>query len=103
VGLCEKVNATTEQARTITGLPEDPSLGDAAVAAGRGVNALRETAAGATVLTGTSSFVSGLLGQAGASALAAATAPAGVAAAAVAVVAVGGAVYVCGAPEAEAQ
>ncbi|MCA8880200.1 MAG: hypothetical protein KDA73_09635 [Rhodobacteraceae bacterium] len=99
---CERVNDSADAALEIAGLSDDPdaaSLGDTAAqgaaAAQSGYDAIRDTAAGATIISGTGSYIAGALGNAGAAALAALSAPATLAAAAVTVVAVGGAVYVC--------
>lgn len=99
---CERVNAGTDAALRVAGLSEEPTAEEAAAAAAggvstaqRGYEAVRDTAAGATIITGSSATISSALSSAGTAAMAAVTAPAALAAAAVSVVAVGGAVYVC--------
>ena len=103
---CEKVNAGTDAALKLAGLGEDATAADAASAAAdaavngpsavqRSYETVRDTAASATIITGTGAGISSALSSAGTAAVAAVTAPAALAAAAVSVVAVGGAVYVC--------
>lgn len=103
---CERVNAGTDAALRVAGLGEDATAADAAGAAAdaalngptavqQGYETVRDTAAGATIITGTGAGISSALSSAGTAAMAAVTAPAALAAAAVSVVAVGGAVYVC--------
>lgn len=94
VPLCDRVNATKEEALAVVGLGAGAVGGASAATAAVGVTAVTHSS-GAVILTGTSGYIAGTLGTIGSGLLAVLTAPATLTAAAVSVVAVGGAVYVC--------
>lgn len=94
VPLCDRVNATREEALAIVGFGAGASAGASAATAAAGVTAVTHSS-GAVILTGSSGYIAGTLGTIGSGLLAFLTAPATLTAAAVSVVAVGGAVYVC--------
>lgn len=94
VPLCDRVNATREEALSIVGLGAGASAGASAATTAAGVTAVTHSS-GAVILTGSSGYIAGTLGTIGSGVLAFLTAPATLTAAAVSVVAVGGAVYVC--------
>ncbi|MDU9004279.1 hypothetical protein [Sedimentitalea todarodis] len=94
VPICERVNATKEEALAIVGLGAGATAGASAAASAAGVAAVGHSS-GAVILTGSSGYIAGTIGTVGTSLLAILTAPATLTAAAVSVVAVGGAVYVC--------
>lgn len=94
VPLCDRVNATREEALAIVGLGAGATAGASAATAAAGVTAVTHSS-GAVILTGSSGYIAGTLGTVGSGVLAFLTAPATLTAAAVSVVAVGGAVYVC--------
>lgn len=94
VPLCDRVNATKEEALAIVGLGAGASAGATVAASAAGVTAVTHSS-GAVILTGGSGYIAGTLGGLATSALSVLTAPVTLTAAVVSVVAVGGAVYVC--------
>lgn len=94
VPLCDRVNATKEEALAIVGIGAGASAGASAAASAAGVTAVTHSS-GAVILTGSSGYIAGTLGTVGSGLLAILSAPVTLTAAAVSVVAVGGAVYVC--------
>ena len=93
--LCQHVNDTKDAAFAVAGLGADVLTGSNPGAVAAGVSAVSH-GAGAVVLTGPASYLSGTFASLGASALSVLTAPATLTATAVTVVVVGGAVYACG-------
>lgn len=94
VPLCDRVNATKEEALTIVGLGAGATAGASAAATAAGVTAVTHSS-GAVILTGSSGYIAGTLGTVGTGLIGVLTAPVTLTAAAVSVVAVGGAVYLC--------
>ena len=94
VPLCDRVNATKDEALAIVGIGAGATAGASAAVGAAGVTAVTHSS-GAVILTGSSGYIAGTLGTVGSGLLAVLTAPAALTAAAVSVVAVGGAVYVC--------
>jgi hypothetical protein len=94
VPMCDRVNATREEALAIVGLGAGATAGASVATTAAGITAVTHSS-GAVILTGSSGYIAGTLGTVGSGVLAFLTAPATLTVAAVSVVAVGGAVYVC--------
>lgn len=92
--ICERVNASKETVLAVTGLAATVPSGATVGASAAGITAVTHSS-GAVILTGSSGYIAGTLGTAGATALGILTAPVTLTGTALGLVAVGGAVYVC--------